>query len=211
MSNDLMIIQPGFMNEIERMSKVIAASKLFGITSPDQAASLLLISYAEGRHPALAALDYHIIQGKPAKKAEAMLRDFLSSGGKIQWHKLDDTIADATFTHALGGEIRISWDMDRVKQAKIANAEMYAKYPRAMLRSRTVSEGVRTVFPAATSGMYVPEEVRGFAQDAEFTEVKEPEKPKQVEKPPRKTKPKDENPIQPIGVPFNDPLDDMLK
>jgi len=39
---------------------------------------------------------------------------------------------------------------------------MYRKYPRAMLRSRTVSEGCRTVYPAATSGLHVPEEVEYF-------------------------------------------------
>jgi hypothetical protein len=35
---------------------------------------------------------------------------------------------------------------------------MYTKFPRQMLRSRVVSEGVRTLWPLATSGMYVPEE-----------------------------------------------------
>jgi hypothetical protein len=39
---------------------------------------------------------------------------------------------------------------------------MWKKYPRQMLRSRVVSEGVRTVYPNATSGLYVPEEVRDF-------------------------------------------------
>lgn len=179
MGNELTTIQPGLMSEIEKMATAIANSGLFGIKTIPQATALLLISYAEGRHPALAARDYNIIQGRPSKTSEAMARDFLASGGKIIWHKLDDTIADATFSHQAGGEVRISWDMERVKKAKISNAEMYAKYPRAMLRSRTVSEGVRTVFPAATSGMYVEEEIRGFAQDAEFTEVKpEAEKPK---------------------------------
>ena len=43
----------------------------------DEALALMLVSYAEGRHPALAARDYDIIQGRPAKKSEAMLRDFL--------------------------------------------------------------------------------------------------------------------------------------
>ena len=36
---------------------------------------------------------------------------------------------------------------------------MWKKYPRQMLRSRVVSEGVRTVYPLATSGLYVEEEV----------------------------------------------------
>lgn len=146
-------------------AKVIAESGLFGIKTPQQALALMLISQAEGRHPALAARDYDIIQGRPAKKAEAMLRDFLGAGGKVEWHELSDTKADATFSHVQGGSVRIVWDLERVKKAQISNEQMYRKYPRQMLRSRTVSEGVRTIWPAATSGMYEPDEVRGFVEE----------------------------------------------
>jgi hypothetical protein len=52
--------------------------------------------------------------------------------------------------------------MERVKKAQIKNEAMYAKYPRQMLRSRCISEGVRTVYPAATSGLYEPGEVKGM-------------------------------------------------
>lgn len=207
MGNELALIQPGLMNEIERMAKAIAESKLFGMETPQQATALLLISYAEGRHPALAARDYHIVHGRPAKKAEAMARDFISAGGAIKWHQLDDGCADASFSHPAGGEVRIMWDMARVKQADIKNDAMYKKYPRQMLRSRCVSEGVRTVFPAATSGFYEPGEVSGF-RDVEFTEVREPEV-KQVEAP--KPKPKTEAKPKKVDAKpeFNDPLDDF--
>lgn len=154
------------VSEIERMARAIAGSNLFGITKPEQAITLCLIAQAEGRHPASAAQDYHIIQGKPAKKADAMLRDFLSGGGKVKWHVLDDKQADATFSHPAGGEVRITWDMERAKMAGLATP-MWKKYPRQMLRSRTVSEGVRTVYPMATSGMYVPEEVQDFDAPAQ--------------------------------------------
>lgn len=148
-----------------RMAKAITASGLFGIKTEAQAVALMLIAEAEGRHPALAARDYDIIQGRPAKKAEAMLRDFLGAGGKVEWHELSDTKADATFSHVQGGSVRIVWDLERVKKAQISNEQMYRKYPRQMLRSRTVSEGVRTIWPAATSGMYEPDEVRGFVEE----------------------------------------------
>src|SRR5215467_10992207 len=95
--------------DMERMAVAIARSGLFGVRTPDQALALMLVSQSEGRHPALAARDYDIIQGRPAKKAEAMLRDFLHAGGKVEWHKLDDSEADATFHHPQGGKVRISW------------------------------------------------------------------------------------------------------
>lgn len=148
--------------DMERMALAFAKSGLFGVQTPDQALALCLVAHAEGRHPALAARDYDIIQGRPAKKAEAMQRDFLTAGGKIEWHQLDDECADATFSHPLGGSARITWDMARAKAADLGGKPMWKKFPRQMLRSRVVSEGVRTVFPNATSGMYVPEEVRDF-------------------------------------------------
>lgn len=150
---------------IRQMAEVAAKSKLFGAQTAEQAMTIMLIAQAEGRHPMSAAKDYDIIQGKPAKKAEAMLRDFLAAGGSVQWHKLDDSGAEATFSHPQGGSVKIDWNEKRMKQAQITNAQMYSKYPRAMYRSRCVSEGVRTVCPSATGGLYVPEEVRAFAQE----------------------------------------------
>lgn len=146
--------------DVERMALAIAKSGLFGVKTPDQALALMLVAQAEGLHPATAARDYDIIQGRPAKKSEAMLRAFLTNGGTVKWNKLDDTCADATFSHPQGGEVRIEWDMKRVQKAQISNPAMYGKYPRQMLRSRCISEGIRTVCPMATSGMYVPEELK---------------------------------------------------
>lgn len=162
MNSMVKVEAPVTFSEMERLAESVAKSGLFGMKTKEQALALMMVSQAEGRHPALAARDYDIISGRPSKKAEAMLRDFLEANGKVEWHKLDDTIADATFSHPSGGSVRIAWDHKRVLTAGISNGAMYKKYPRQMLRSRCVSEGVRTVCPAATSGMYVPEEVADF-------------------------------------------------
>jgi hypothetical protein len=151
--------------QMQRMAVSIAKSQLFGVKDADQALSLMLIAQAEGKHPALIARDYDIIQGRPAKKAEAMLRDFQASGGKVEWHQLDDVTASATFTHPMAPKpLKIDWDIPRAKRAGLMdkNGGMYSKYPRAMLRSRCISEGIKSTAPAATSGFYTPEEVRDF-------------------------------------------------
>lgn len=163
--NALVNVTPSYgVGDLERMARAFAASKLFGVQNPEQALALCLVAQAEGRHPASAAQDYHIISGRPAKKADAMLRDFISAGGKVEWHKLDNETADATFSHPYGGTVRIDWTLQRAQAAGIANP-MWKKYPRQMLRSRVVSEGVRTVCPGATSGMYVPEEVQDIVHE----------------------------------------------
>ena len=164
----------------ERMAHSLVKSGLFGLQTPDQALALMAIAEAEGKHPAIIARDFNIISGRPAKKAEAMMRDFCAAGGTVTWHALDDTIADATFAHPQGGTVRITWDMARAQQAGLTSrGDMYRKYPRAMLRSRCVSEGVRTVAPFATSGVYTPEEVGDMVDETPADGPKDvtPEKP----------------------------------
>jgi len=145
------------LQDMQTLAVAIAKSNLFGIRTPEQALVLMAIAQAEGRHPVEAARDYDIINGKPAKRAEAMLRDFIQAGGTVKWHSITDELADATFTHPQTGSVRIDWDMKRATTA-FGKKDMYAKFPRQMLRSRVVSEGVRTLWPLATSGMYIPEE-----------------------------------------------------
>jgi hypothetical protein len=158
------------MADMERMAMAFAKSNMFGAKTPEQAMALLLLAQGEGLHPAIAMRDFDIIQGRPAKKAEAMLRSFIAAGGKVEWHRLDDECADATFSHPAGGTARISWDMARAKRAGVGGKDNYNKYPRQMLRSRVVSEGCRTVYPASTSGLYVPEEVAQFGKPAKAQE-----------------------------------------
>jgi len=156
------------LQDMQTLAVAIAKSGLFGIRTPEQALVLMAIAQAEGRHAVEAARDYDIINNRPAKKAEAMLRDFIQAGGKVQWHSLTDELADATFTHPQTGEVRIDWDMKRAQTA-FGKKDMYTKFPRQMLRSRVVSEGVRTLWPLATSGMYVPEEQADISAKDEHT------------------------------------------
>jgi hypothetical protein len=150
------------VSDVERVANAIAKGGLFGSKDPNAVLTLCLLAQAEGQHPAVVFRDYHVINGKPAKKAEAMLRDFINAGGKVEWHQLDDTCADATFTHP-AGNARIAWDHKRAQTAGLGSNQMYRKFPRQMLRSRVISEGIRTVYPGATSGLYEEGEVASFA------------------------------------------------
>jgi hypothetical protein len=156
MANEVALIP---VTDMQVMAGAIAKSGLFGIKTTEQAFALMLIAQAENRHPATVARDYDIINGRPAKRTEAMLRDFIEAGGKVEWHKLSDLAAEATFSHPQGGTVRIDWDMKRAATAGLNSKDNWKKYPRQMLRNRVVSEGVRSVCPAATSGMYEPGEV----------------------------------------------------
>lgn len=147
------------ITEMQTMAEVIAQSGLFGIKTPTQALALGLLCQAEGRHPAEAARDYHIIQGRPTLKADAMLARFQQAGGRVEWTRYDDQAVVGVFTHPSGGKLTLEWTMERAKAAGLAGKEVWKQYPRNMLRSRVISEAIRTIYPGVLSGCYLEDEI----------------------------------------------------
>lgn len=150
------------ISDIEKMATHVSKSGCMGFKKPEDAITVMLMAAAEGYNPMIGIRDYHLIQGKPALKADAMLARFQQSGGKVKWLKLSDIEVEAEFSHPAGGSVAISWDMKRAKQAQLGSNGMWSKYPRQMLRARVISEGIRTVFPGVIVGAYTPEEVQDF-------------------------------------------------
>ena len=148
--------------DIEKMAKSVAASGLFGIKTRDEAIALMLVAQAEGAHPAQAARDYHVIQGRPALKADSMLARFQAAGGAVKWTSYTDNKVAGIFSHPQGGELEIEWTIDRAKAAGLTGKQTWKQYPRQMLRARVISEGIRTVYPGVAVGVYTPEEVGDF-------------------------------------------------
>jgi hypothetical protein len=156
-------IQQPSISELEQMANHICKSGLFGIRKVEEAVALMLIAAAEGRHPGTVAAEYHIIQGRPALKSDAILARFQSANGKVEWHSYTDECVSGTFSHPAGGSLKVDWDMTRAKAAGLGGKDNWKKYPRQMLRARAISDGVRGVYPAVLQGFYTPEEVQDFA------------------------------------------------
>ena len=146
----------------ERMANAIAKSGLFGLKSSDQVLALMAVAQAEGRHPGSVARDYHIIQGRPALRADAMLARFQQAGGTVNWLKYADDEVKAEFSHPQGGSLTLAWTLKQAKEIGLAGKDNWKNYPRAMLRARVISEGIRTVYPGVLTGEYTPEEVMDF-------------------------------------------------
>lgn len=167
------IVHNQSVSDIETMAKAITKSGLFGIKSPDQAVALMLVAQSEGRHPASVASEFDIIQGRPALKSQAALARFQAAGGKIQWTSRGPTKCSAKFSHAQGGELEITWTMERANAAGLTGKQTWKQYPDQMLSARVVAEGVRAVFPACLNGVYLAEEVQDF--DSKPRYAKDPE------------------------------------
>jgi hypothetical protein len=147
------------LGDMERMAAVVSKSGLFGVKTPEAALSLMLVMQAEGRHPGEAIRDYHVVQNRPVLRSDAMLARFQAAGGRIEYTERSDARVAAIFTHPQGGSVEVDWTQERAKAAGLLNRDNWKSYPRQMLNARVISEGVRAVFPGATSMMYVAEEV----------------------------------------------------
>jgi len=150
------------ITEIREMAEVAAKSKMFGFKSPDEAMAIMLLCQAENLHPAIAMRDFHVIQGRPALKADAMLGRFQQAGGSVKWEEYTDERVIGTFSHPNGGSVTVTWTFEMAKKIGLPSKDNWRNYARAMLRARCVSEGVRTVYPSCVVGVYTPEEVETF-------------------------------------------------
>ena len=153
------------LNTFEKMTKAaayMARSNFFGFKTPEQAMSIMLLAEAEGMHPAAAMRDYHVIQGRPTLRSDAMLARFQAAGGTVEWEERTDKSVIGVFSHPNGGSLKVDWNEDRAKQAGILGNPTWKKYPRQMLTARCISEGVRAVFPGVAQGLYTPEEAEGM-------------------------------------------------
>jgi len=158
--------------EMDQMAGAIAASGLFGMKDKNSVLALMAVAQAEGLHPATAARDFHIIQGRPALKADAMLARFQNAGGKVDWEVYTDEKVTGIFSHPNGGSLAVTWTIEQATRIGLVKpGSGWQKFPRAMLRSRCISEGIRSVFPGSVTGFYSPEEVADFEPAKEMGKV----------------------------------------
>jgi hypothetical protein len=186
-------------DEMRAMAEDVARSGLFaGISTPQQALTLMMLCDAEGLHPMQAIKRYHIIKNRPSMRADAMQAEFQRQGGVVRWAHSDATRCVAEFTHdrqAPDG-VRVEWTLERAQKAGLLGNDNWKKYPEAMLRARTISEGVRMVLPGVVAGIYTPEEV------ADFDDPKprrEPVRPTPAPKPVSQNAKSEEEPRKPAA------------
>ena len=95
-----------------------------------------------------------------------MLARFQQAGGSVNWKEYTNDKVTGLFSHPSGGSLEVSWSLAQAKAIGIANKDNWKNYPRAMLRARVISEGIRSVYPGCVVGVYTPEEVQDFDSPA---------------------------------------------
>lgn len=177
MGNEMQLVTFG-VADIQAMAAAVAKSRLFGLDEA-QAFTLMLLAQSEGTHPIKAVQRYHVIQGRPAMKADAMLADFQRLGGTVEWltESDDREKCEAVFrhpVHAPNGKT-IRFGMNDAKAAGLAGKDIWKQYPASMMRARVVSIGIRMIAPGIVAGLYTPEEVGDFGKPIEVESRPVPE------------------------------------
>lgn len=150
--------------ELEQIASYVVQSRMFsGIKTPQQAMTLMLLCEADRLHPMQAVRRYHVVDNRPPQmKADVMLAEFQSAGGRVEWEERTATRVVASFSHPIyhPKPVRIAWSIEDAERAGIfASNPNYRKYPRQMLTARVIGEGVRLTCPGVTNGIYTPEEM----------------------------------------------------
>lgn len=133
------------------------------VNTPQKALAIAQMGKELGLEPMTAFSSIYVVNGKPSLSAELMqaliykkipnaeiiFLEISNSACKIKARRS----ANVPYTE-------IAFTIDDAKSAGLANGGTWQKYPRALLRSRAVSEMARTLFPDCLAGFsYTPEEL----------------------------------------------------
>lgn len=138
------------------------------IKTAGQAAAIILAGRELRMDPMLALRSITMVKGKIVVSADAQLALFKKAGGHATFSKLSDTEAVLDLVHPNGDRHTETFTTADAKRAGLdrpsRNGEpsMYSKFPKAMLRSRAITAGLKSIGFEPTSGTYDPDEAQHF-------------------------------------------------
>jgi len=195
------------MNDLSVMGTTLEKSGMFGLEREGSGLVIAMTCYMQKITPLDFLRTYHIIENKPAMRADAMAAKFREAGGRYKVVKRSDTEAAAKFfIEEEGVEYDGSCKMTDMKKQGVCYKKdgktvknTWDKYPAEMLWARMMSGAVRVLMPEIVAGTYTPEEIGDFDDPNEpkeekviNPEVAEKAVKKAVAKKPAPKKPKEE-------------------
>lgn len=172
--------------DLQTLGTVLAQSDLFGAKNPAEGLAIVAMCQQKRISWMDFMQNFHMIQGRIAKKTDAILADFHRMGGKHEIISRTPEVAEAKFTLGKATyDSKVSWEDCKLEPFVYNGKEsdvlalmerglhdrlvIKAKYrtPRSrmqMLWARCVSDGVRVVSPECVQGIYTPEETEDFTE-----------------------------------------------
>lgn len=166
------------IDQIEKLGKWVAMSKMFGCDSVDQACVIVADCFLTG----MTLLEYQrrnkIVQGKPFKQYDAMLAEFHERGGKSKIIESTPEVACVEFTFNdnvnrmtltwqelqkepipyLGKESEVIKALEEGKPIALKPKYATPRSRQTMLIARLVSASIRVICPEVNYGTYTEEE-----------------------------------------------------
>jgi len=158
------------MSDLQTVGEAIAASGMFGVKNAASGLVVAATCHQQGITLMEFVRTFHIIEGRPSMRADAMLAEFRKRGGKYRIIENSATKAEAEFAFE-GHKYTFSYtieDAHRTGDALKGDGkvkDIWKKRPDDMLWARLVSRSVRRIAPEIVAGLYTPEEVQDFAPD----------------------------------------------
>src|SRR5688572_29434047 len=86
-------------DEVRKLAEAASKSGLFSkdLSRVESMFALMMVSQSEGLHPMQALKRYHIVEGKPSMRSDAMLAEFQRQGGRIEWTERSHDAVEAVF------------------------------------------------------------------------------------------------------------------
>lgn len=133
------------------------------IKTPGQACAIILAGQELGMAPMRALRSLQMVKGKVTESADSQLARFKSDGGRAVFETLTETEAVLRLRHPNGDEHVETFTLEDARKAGLAGqGGMYQKYPKAMLRSRAITAGLKSIGWEGGSGVYDPSELPAF-------------------------------------------------
>lgn len=101
-----------------------------------------------------------LVKGKVTEYADSQLARFKSDGGHAKFLHLDESKAVLWLQHPNGDEHTETFAVDDARRAGLLNdGGNYGKFPKAMLRSRAITAGLKSIGWEGGAGNYDPSEL----------------------------------------------------
>lgn len=142
------------------------------IKTAGQAVAIILQGRELGMQPMRALRSLTMVKGKVVENADSQLARFKDEGGRAKFLTLNDREAVLALRHPNGDEHTETFTYKDAEAAGLTkpsrNGEpsMYTKYPKAMLRSRAITAGLKAIGWSGAVGNYAPDEAREFAPES---------------------------------------------
>lgn len=129
------------------------------IKNPAQAVAIILAGREMGIGPMQALRSIVMVKGKITVAADLQLALFKGAGGRAEFKELSEKRAVLHLTHPNGDKHVEEFTLDDAGKAGLLSNANWKNYPKAMLRSRVITAGLKSVGFEPCAGAYDPEEL----------------------------------------------------